>query len=50
MACTSLDSLLRPAEIIHLQGDTALCLKPTVDFKTKVPFWPRLPWPSQAKA
>ena len=26
----------------NLQGDTARCLKPPVDFKTKVPFWPAL--------
>ena len=32
------------------QGDTARCLKPPVDCKTKVPFSLGLPWPSQAKA
>ena len=34
---------------VTLQGDTARCLKPPVDFSTEVPFWPGLPWPSQAK-
>ena len=33
-----------------LQTDTAGSSKPPVDFKTKVPFWPGLYWPGQAKA
>ena len=28
--------------ITYRQGDTSHCLKPPVDFKTKVPFWPGL--------
>ena len=33
-----------------IQGDHSACAKPPVDFKTKVPLWPGLPWPGQAKA
>ena len=33
-----------------LQGDHSACAKPPVDFKTKVPLWPGLPRPGQAKA
>ena len=29
-----------------LQGDHSACGDPPVDFKTKVPFWPGLAWPS----
>ena len=36
--------------VATLQGDTARCLKPPVDFKPKVPFWHGLAWFSQAKA
>ena len=32
-----------------VQGDHSACAKPPVDFKTKVPLWPGLPWPGQAK-
>ena len=28
---------------LRLEGDIARCLKPPVDSKTKVPFWPGLP-------
>ena len=34
----------------NLQGDHSTCAKPPVDIKTKVPLWPGLPWPGQAKA
>ena len=34
----------------NVQGDHSSCGEPPVDFKTKVPFWPGLAWPSQAKA
>ena len=27
---------------MKVQGDTSRCLKPSVDLKTKVPFWPGL--------
>ena len=27
-----------------IQGDTSGCDEPPVDFKTRVPFWPGLPW------
>ena len=33
-----------------LLGDNSTCSKPPVNFKTKVPFWPGLAWPGQAKA
>ena len=32
-----------------VQGDTSGCDEPPVDFITKVPFWPGLSWPGQAK-
>ena len=32
-----------------VQDDTSGCGEPPVDFKTKVPFWPGLSWPGQAK-
>ena len=32
----------------YVQGDTSRCAKPPVDFKTKVPLWPGLPWPGQS--
>ena len=32
-----------------LQGDNDTCSKPPVDFKPKVPLWPDLSCPSQAK-
>ena len=35
--------------IIIIQGDTSCWFKPPVDIKTKVPFWPSLPWTGQAK-
>ena len=34
----------------QVQGDPSYCAKPPVDFKTKIPLWPGLPWPGQAKA
>ena len=37
-------------EQTSLQGDHSACGEPPVNFKTKVPFWPGLAWPSQAKA
>ena len=33
----------------HILGDPSLCLKPPVDFKTKVPFWPGLARSGQAR-
>ena len=33
----------------QLQGDNSVRTKPPVDFKTKVPLWPGLTWPGQAK-
>ena len=33
----------------RLQGDTSGCDEPPVDFTTKVPLWPCLSWPGQAK-
>ena len=33
-----------------LQGGPSPCAKPPVDFKSKGPFCPGLPWPGQAKA
>ena len=33
----------------YVQGDTSGCDEPPTDFKTKVPFWPGLSRPSQAK-
>ena len=33
----------------YIQSDHSAWGEPPVDFKTKVPFWPGLPWPSQAK-
>ena len=32
-----------------LQGDTSPWFEPPVDNKSKVPYWPDLPWPGQAK-
>ena len=32
-----------------VQDDPSRCLKPPVDFRPKVPFWPGLSWPGQAK-
>ena len=34
---------------VYLQGDQAAWAKLPVDIKSKVPFWPGLPWPGQAK-
>ena len=34
----------------YLQGDHSGRTKPPVGFKTKVPLWPGLAWPGQAKA
>ena len=36
--------------IPSVQGDHSACAKPPVDFKAKVPFWPGLACPGQAKA
>ena len=44
------DSTTSNFHITALQGDHSPCAKPPVDFKTKVPFRPGLPWPGQAKA
>ena len=33
----------------YVQGDTSRWFKPTIDIKTKVTYWPGLPWPGQAK-
>ena len=33
-----------------VQGDISTCAKPPFDFKSKVLFWPGLPWPGQARA
>ena len=33
----------------YLQGDHSACAKPPVDFTTKVPLWPSLPWPARPK-
>ena len=32
-----------------VQGNHTTCAKPPVDFKTKVPLLPGLPWPGLAK-
>ena len=34
----------------HVQGYHSACDEPTIDFITKVPVWPGLAWPNQAKA
>ena len=34
---------------ISVQGDHSACAKPPVDFKPKVPLWPDLSCPGQAK-
>ena len=41
--------IIRQGPWLTLQGDTSCWPKPPVDIKTKVPFWPDLPWPGQAK-
>ena len=46
-ACIKASDSLRASDAI--QGDTSRCLKPPVDFKTKVPFWPRQVRTTQAK-
>ena len=43
--CCKTDTILAK----EIQGDTSGCDEPPVDFKTKVPFWPGMFWPSQAK-
>ena len=35
---------------LNVQGDPSPCAKPPVHFKSKIPFWPGLPWPGQATA
>ena len=42
-------SLLPRGLETYVQGDRARWFKPPIDMRTKVPFWPGLPWPGQAK-
>ena len=39
--------ILKTCQECLVQGDTSHYLKPPVDIKTKVLFWPGLAWPGQ---
>ena len=49
ISCLELSLHIAPSERRSpLQGDHSACSKPPVDFRTKVPLWSGLAWPSQA--